>query len=418
MNQQQKIEILSYLIGFRTVGGNETQVADYLVKLFNNYGIKSEKIPYERNRDNLIVQIGNGKGPVLAFSGHQDVVDEGDLNSWHSDPFKAKITDQRIYGRGTSDMKAGLAAMVIAVIELFEENITLNGTLRFLATIEEEVGELGSHQLLEQGYANDIDALITGEPTVVPTNATKEYFASGAARIATTDLQQLKKQIKGHPDLEEQNFVFYAHKGWLMTTVTSYGKAAHSSMPGLGINAIDGIVKYYEAEKKFYHSLNASSSILGQTIYAPTVITGGKQVNTIPDVAVLKAKIRTIPEESNEWIIQQLQKIIDQLNQDSHINLNLTYDSKLPVISDADSRLIQVVRKVTSTTIDEPMPAIPLAVSLGTDASELSRGNDHMQVAIIGPGNNTAHQANEYVTKKMYFEIIATYKEIAKMYLK
>lgn len=418
MNQQQKIEVLSDLISFKTVGGHETQVADYLVKLFNNYGIKSKKIPFEENRDNLIVQIGNGNGPVMAFSGHQDVVDEGDLGTWNSDPFKARITTDRIYGRGTSDMKAGLAAMVIAIIELHENEETLNGTLRLMATIEEEVGELGSHQLLELGYANDIDALITGEPTVVPTSETNAYFASGTAKIAVEDLKDLEQQIKVQPNLDEQNFVFYAHKGWLMTTVTSYGKAAHSSMPDLGINAIDGIVKYYEEEKKFYQGLNASSSVLGKTIYAPTVISGGKQVNTIPDIATLQAKIRTIPEESNEWIIQQLQKIMARLNQASNINLKLTYDSKLPVLSDANSRLIQIIRQVTSETIQEPLPAIPLAVSLGTDASELSRGNDHMQVAIIGPGNNTAHQANEYVTKKMYFEIIETYKEVAKKYLK
>ncbi|KIS03298.1 M20/M25/M40 family metallo-hydrolase [Paucilactobacillus wasatchensis] len=418
MDQQEKIGILSDLIGFRTVGGDETQVANYLIKLFSDHGIKSQKVKYAENRDNLVVQIGNGQGPVLAFSGHQDVVAEGDLASWDSDPFKAKITDDRIYGRGTSDMKAGLAAMVIAIIELHENNQALNGTLRFMATIEEEVGELGSHQLLTEGYANDIDALITGEPTVVPTRELSDYFASGAARIDPDDLAQLTEKVKTDQTDSEQNFVFYAHKGWIMTTVTSYGKAAHSSMPGLGINAIDGIVKYYEEEKKFYAGLTATSPILGKTIYAPTVIKGGQQVNSIPDVATLQAKIRTIPEASNDWIIEQLQQIINRLNEDPKTNLKLEYDSKLPVLSDANSKLVQVIRKVTKDTIAEPLPAIPLAVSLGTDASELSQGNDHMQIAIIGPGNNTAHQANEYVTKKMYFEIIDTYEAVAREYLK
>lgn len=417
MKESEKIQLLSDLISFETVGENETSVADYLAKIFQQYGIKSEKVNYAPNRDNLVVQIGSTEGPVLAYSGHQDVVHPGNRERRDSDPFKATIKDGKIYGRGTSDMKAGLAAMVIAIIELHEEQVDLNGTLRLLVTVGEEVGELGSEKLRQDGYADDIDALITGEPTVVPTAKLKEYFASGAAHIDEADYENLRENIDENK-FEEQNFVFFAHKGWVTTKVTSHGKPAHSSMPGLGINAIDGIVKFYERQKELFDGLTTTSSILGGTVYAATIIEGGHQINSIPGEASLKTKIRTIPEVSNESIIKQLKGIIAELNEEPDTNLTMEYATKPPVISDPNSKLINIVRKVTAKTLDEAVPVPPLAVSLGTDASELTQGNDHMDVAIIGPGNDTAHQINEYVTERMYFDMIETYKLVALEYLK
>lgn len=124
----------------------------------------------------------------------------------------------------------------------------------------------------------------------------------------------------------EQHFIINAHKGWISYTVASHGKAAHSSMPKLGINAIDNLVQYYNAEKAFYHSLTERHPGLGKTVYAPDVFVGGKQVNSIPDLAVEKVKVRTIPELSNENLVRKLRELIQKLNEIPTMNLELTVE--------------------------------------------------------------------------------------------
>lgn len=141
MNEQQRIKILSDLTAIKSVNDNEQEVALYLQKLLKEHGIPSKLISYDDNRASLVAEIGNGK-PVIAFSDHEDVVAAGD--SWKNDPFKLTEIDGKLYGRGTSDMKSGLADIVIAMIELKENNTKLNGTVRLLASLGEEIGEYGA----------------------------------------------------------------------------------------------------------------------------------------------------------------------------------------------------------------------------------------------------------------------------------
>ena len=117
MNKQQEIDILSHLISIKSVNDHEAAVANYIESLFKPYedqGVKIERVSYAPDRDNLIVTIGEGER-VLGFSGHEDVVAPGDLSQWNSDPFKATIKDNMLYGRGASDMKSGLAALIAAM---------------------------------------------------------------------------------------------------------------------------------------------------------------------------------------------------------------------------------------------------------------------------------------------------------------
>lgn len=111
MDQQEKLQIVRDLVNIRTVNENERAAAE----------------------------IGNGQHPKLGFSGHLDTVHENELSHWATPPFEATIHDNRLYGRGTSDMKAGLAQFVITMIELHEQQEPLHGTIRLLATISEEL---------------------------------------------------------------------------------------------------------------------------------------------------------------------------------------------------------------------------------------------------------------------------------------
>lgn len=380
MEKQEKISILKDIVAIQSVNGNEKEVADYLSTLFKKHGIESTFLEFEPNRDNLIVEMGNTNSEkVLAFSGHMDVVSAGNVADWTSDPFKPEIREGKMYGRGTCDMKSGLAAMAIAMIELKEENAAFNGRLRLLATVGEEVGELGAEQLTEAGFVDDVTAMVIGEPT-------------------------------GYDG------IVYAHKGSINFQVDSIGKNAHSSMPQLGVNAIDHLNEFYTKANEMFRSETHTDEVLGDFIYNVTMISGGEQINSIPSAASLKGNIRTIPEYDNDIVIKKMKELIDELNQKETYQLTLSIEAnKISVKSQEDSDIAKIAQEVVKRQVNVDSPMI--GISATTDAAEFTKGQKEFPVIIFGPGNDTPHQVDEYVEVANYLEMVDIYKEMVTTYL-
>ncbi|EMF0286779.1 ArgE/DapE family deacylase [Enterococcus hirae] len=377
MGNEEKIAILQEMIRIKSVNGNEGEVAAYLNQLLNQHGIQGEIISHTEGRDNLVATYHNGQGRVLGLSGHMDVVSAGDESNWTYPPFAAKIKGNRLYGRGTTDMKSGLAAMVIAMIELKESGKPFNGTIKLLATVGEEVGELGSEQLTKAGYVDDLDGLIIGEPT---------------------------------------NYnLMYTHMGSINYTVVSHGKEAHSSMPQEGYNAINHLNEFITRANEQMDALAQTfqNSALGKTIHNVTVINGGNQVNSIPSQAQLQGNIRSIPEFPNDQIIDLLQKIVDELNEGTNYHLELTIDyNKIPVKANPDSSLIHHIQK----QFKQPLPLVGAAAT--TDAAEFTKSAHSFDFVVFGPGVvNLPHQIDEYVEIDNYLDMIDTYQAIILSYL-
>lgn len=377
MGNEEKIAILQELIRIKSVNGNEGEVAAYLNQLLNQHGIQGEIISHTEGRDNLVATYHNGQGRVLGLSGHMDVVSAGDESNWTYPPFAAEIKGNRLYGRGATDMKSGLAAMVIAMIELKESGKPFNGTIKLLATVGEEVGELGSEQLTKAGYVDDLDGLIIGEPT--------NYH------------------------------LMYTHMGSINYTVVSHGKEAHSSMPQEGYNAINHLNEFITRENEQMDALanDFQNSALGKTIHNVTVINGGNQVNSIPSQAQLQGNIRSIPEFPNDQIIDLLQKIVDELNEGTNYHLELTIDyNKIPVKANPDSSLIHHIQK----QFKQPLPLVGAAAT--TDAAEFTKSAHSFDFVVFGPGVvNLPHQIDEYVEIDNYLDMIDTYQAIILSYL-
>lgn len=374
---EEKIAILQEMIRIKSVNGKEGEVAAYLNQLLNQHGIQGEIISHTEGRDNLVATYHNGQGRVLGLSGHMDVVSAGDESNWTYPPFAAEIKGNRLYGRGTTDMKSGLAAMVIAMIELKESGKPFNGTIKLLATVGEEVGELGSEQLTKAGYVDDLDGLIIGEPT---------------------------------------NYnLMYTHMGSINYTVVSHGKEAHSSMPQEGYNAINHLNEFITRANEQMDALanDFQNSALGKTIHNVTVINGGNQVNSIPSQAQLQGNIRSIPEFPNDQIIDLLQKIVDELNEGTNYHLELTIDyNKIPVKANPDSSLIHHIQK----QFKQPLPLVGAAAT--TDAAEFTKSAHSFDFVVFGPGVvNLPHQIDEYVEIDNYLDMIDTYQAIILSYL-
>lgn len=371
--EEEKIQYLADIIAIKTVNENEIEVAEYLAELFSNYDIDSKIVPVTDTRVNLVAEIGSGS-PVIGISGHMDVVSAGDENEWTSDPFVLAERDGKLYGRGTNDMKAGLLNLALTMIELKENNEIKNGTVRFLATTGEEVGAAGSKKLYDEGYMDDVDYLWVAEPS---------------------------------PDV-----LIYSHKGALNLKITSYGEAAHSSMPEKGYNALNPLMAYLLELDDLLNGDSRRNEILNSLVMSTTILNAGNQVNSIPEKAVAEVNVRTIPEFDNDEVISLSNKLAEKYNEKgSKIVVEATMS--LPsVFTTGESDMIDFTKELAKKHLDLD---VEIGGSTGaTDASNLLRDKGpEFPFMMFGPGETKmAHKTDEYVYKDYYLAFFDIYKEL------
>ncbi|EOB8006699.1 TPA: ArgE/DapE family deacylase [Staphylococcus aureus] len=401
-SEKEKIQLLADIVELQTENNNEIDVCNYLTDLFDKYDIKSEILKVNEHRANIVAEIGNGS-PILALSGHMDVVDAGNQDNWSYPPFQLTEKDGKLYGRGTTDMKGGLMALVVSLIELKEQNELPHGTIRLLATAGEEKEQEGAKLLADKGYLDDVDSLIIAEPT-----------GSG---------------------------IYYAHKGSMSCKVTATGKAVHSSVPFIGDNAIDTLLEFYNLFKEKYselkqqdtkHELDVApmfKSLIGKEIseedanYASgltavcSIINGGKQFNSVPDEASLEFNVRPVPEYDNDFIESFFQNIINDVDSNK-LSLDIPSNHR-PVTSDKNSKLITTIKDVASSYVEQDEIFVSALVGATDASSFLGDNKDNVDLAIFGPGNPLmTHQIDEYIEKDMYLKYIDIFKEASIQYLK
>ncbi len=378
MEQATRVQILQDLIRINTVNDHEKNVADYIAKLFDKYGVKYETFEQFPGRTNLVATIGAGKDDrILGFTGHMDTVAISDPSKWTYDPFSATIVGDKVFGRGAGDMKSGLAAIVVAIIELTQENKLPKGILRFLATIGEEYGAPGAYYLTDKGYARDLDALVVAEP--------------------------------------HNGNVTSAHCGSFNYRIKSYGKAVHSSIPELGINALTNLVKYINKEPELFDNAPIDP-LLGGLAHSVTVMHAGDQVNSIPEYAYLYGNIRPTKVFNNQMVIDTIQNAVNELNKEDGVQLDFEIiHNFFPVSTQPDHEFVQLVQKTSNKHFDKEAE---LTISHGaTDASVFVQDNAELPVVIFGADDGgRSHQVDEYTTISSYISTIESLKDIAQEY--
>ena len=264
VSPDEVVEILADLVRAPSENppGDETEVAKTAGKLLTKLGLPSEFVTPQPDRTSTISTWGSSDaGRTLLFNGHYDVVPAPDPDEWPYPPFAAEIHDGRMYGRGTCDMKAGIAACLAAVSALQRAGAEPKGRLLMhLVADEEALGTHGTRFLVANGYCDGVTEAIVGEPT---------------------DMHLVP-----------------AERGAVWLRVVTEGVSAHGSTPQLGVNAIQHMSRVLEEFSQIrFRKLH---EMLGAPTFNIGTITGGSKVNMVPKHCEVEIDRRTIPGESVE----------------------------------------------------------------------------------------------------------------------
>lgn len=365
----------------------EIDIANYLIELCKKENIDCYLQPADGERCNVIAAIkGNGTGKTLMFNGHMDTVPVFGMD----DPFNPVIRDGLMYGRGTTDMKSGIAAMLYSLIMLKRMGVQLDGDLIFTGVIDEDAAKsTGSRVVAEKGP--HADYAIVGEPT------------------------------KLHPVI--------AHKGIDYFQIDFTGKAAHSSNPQNGANAIYAAADFIQAVRETLIPKYTAMEhpILGHPTVNIGLISGSAEINrdyllgksetfagVVPDKASVYADVRWIPCQSVPKIQAELTQIVESILPK---NTGLTADVQYiplprPAMEIAEDelltgKLVECIKKVSpETTGLEGFP--------GFADSGILYGVAGIKSMIFGPGDVAfAHSINECVEVEQIYKAVEIYASIA-----
>ena len=346
----------------------EIQCANVLADFFSSVGIESNVEVWDNNRANITATLkSTGQNPALLFVSHLDVVPAGKQN-WHTDAFVATELDGKIFGRGSCDMKAGMAAVAAAMAEIKKSGADLKSDIIFSATAGEETDSCGIKKFLESFNG--------------------------------------KKNLCGAIVPEPTNFeLITAHRGLLWLEITTKGKTAHGSMPHLGINAIESMRAFLN-EFEHYDLTAIKDKLLGTSSKSVNKIKGGSATNVVPDKCTAQLDIRTIVGHDHGQIQKDIEAIfakISQSKKDFIATIEVLRDIKA-LKTNSDCKFVDALKKITGI-------AETTAAQFTTDAPFIAELN--IPVVIFGLGNGeTCHKPNEYVEVADLQKAVDIYKNI------
>jgi len=272
---------LQDLVRIPSLSTHEEAVAVRLAEEMQGVGFQDVR---QDRIGNVVGRIGNGNGPTLLFDGHMDTVDVGRLDRWAHGPYNGIVEQGVLHGRGSCDMKGGLAAMVYAARALLDAGVELNGTLYVVGVVQEEPCEgFGMRVLVEEEGVRP-DFVVLGEPS---------------------NLQ-----------------VRVGHRGRIEMQVKVWGKAAHASSPSLGTNAIHNAAKLIFGIELLAPRL-ATDPFLGQGTIAVTEIEShAASRNALPDVCSFYIDRRLTLGETERKALAEIQGIINTEEMDAEVTVS------------------------------------------------------------------------------------------------
>lgn len=364
------------LIGFDTINppGDEAACAHYLAEVLAPCGVPVELASFGPARANLIARLP-GTDSVLAplvLTGHLDTVPLG-AAAWSKPPFAAEIVGDKLYGRGASDMKGGVAAMTLAFLRACSRRVRPASGVTLLLTGGEEVGCQGAVHLheRERSRLGAASAMLVGEPTA--------------------------------------NELVRGHKGALFMRARAQGVTAHSSMPERGVNAIYKAARAISRVEQF-ELPRSSSRFMGNPTISVGMISGGLNANSVPDRAEFTIDVRSGSDLSHAVLLDSLRaQLQPEVELEPFIDMPAVYT---PEEDPFTSAVVSAMRQVLGDRATSAERAMPFF----SDASVL-QPHYNCPTLILGPGEVlTAHETDEYclvdkigAAEEIYLQVIDTW---------
>lgn len=356
------VSLTRKLLSFNTINppGNEAGIALFTGRLLADNGFDVEYHEFAENRLHLVAARGLSAGkPPLVLSGHFDTVPLG-ARDWSVDPFAGPVKEGRILGRGSSDMKGAIASMIIASIEAFRDSVP--GGVRFIITAGEELGCQGIVSMAANGLIPpDASAVVVGEPT---------------GNIPAT-----------------------GHKGALYLNASATGKTAHSSMPHLGDNAIYKVVDAISRIREIDFGAE-QDPLLGYPTLNIGKISGGMNINSVPDHASFTIDVRSTTKLEHSTILDIIQEAAGK-----EISFEKLVDIG-PVFTPVDHSFVKTVNFECEGS------GLPFSLPYLTDGAVLQK-TLKAPVVILGPGEvDQAHQTDEWCDIEKLRKSVGIYRNI------
>ena len=366
MSETQSIKLLKDLISFDTTSyKSNLDLITYITKYLDSYKIKSNLIHDSTGKKaNLYATIGSNKDDGIMLSGHTDVV-PADTRNWTSDPFSLTEKNNKLYGRGTADMKSFIALVLSRVPKIVNANLSKSIHLAF--SYDEEVGCIGVHRLIDMLKKN------TFKPTLC---------------------------IVGEPTNME---VVIGHKGKCGHEVKINGLACHSGQAPLGVNAINYAAKLISYISNIADDKSKTGPFdyeyeIPYTTLHTGVISGGTAINIVPDSCTFEFEIRHIAEENPKELVQEIKAyskefLVPEMHKISKkTGINFEEKVSYPGLSiDRNSELVKLIKELLNEDKHKK-------VIFGTEGG-LFQEKLNIPSVVCGPGNiDQAHKANEYIS--------------------
>lgn len=349
------------LLQYNTINppGMEEACAAHLGKLLADAGFEVREHAFQPGRTSVIATIGGKQEkPPICFTGHLDIVPLG-AKAWTHDPFAGETDGDRLFGRGSTDMKSGIAGFVIAALNLAPHLKDKPGVTLVL-TASEEVGCEGAKYLAEQKLLDRAGAIVVAEPT--------------------------------------SNYPYVGHKGLIWVEIETVGKTAHASMPDQGDNAILKMASVIEDLSRFnwkHHCGVDCHHVMGKPTMNIATVHGGLNTNSVPDQVKLTVDMRTVPGIDHDTLCAAIDSIIAGRGK-----LRRIVETP-PLYSEPDEWIESVFAQAAPYCERTPTPE---TIMFSTDGADLKRGyiaasaaNGAVPTVILGPGEpQLAHQTDEW----------------------
>ena len=339
--------------------GNESAVATFVRDWLRDRGVDASLVrDPDPDRPQVAARVGDGD-PTVVLNGHIDVVPAGDREQWSRPPYEGVVEDGTLYGRGSADMKSGVAVAMLATVAFKQrfENDDLDGSVVFHAAMGEETAEPGTKTLLEAGYDGDYGVVL--EPT--------------GLRTATSE------------------------KGLAWYEITVGGDPSHASRPDFGDNAITNARPVLDALAEYDERVRErTDDLVGRAYATVTGFDAGTKENVVPESAVLTVDRRFLPAESIADVDAELERVLDEVAEEHGLEIDCrrtrTYESaSIPV----DSPFATVFREHAAALGD--VDDTPWGISASTDVRNLVNDAD-VEAITWGPGDlDQAHTFDERI---------------------